>query len=140
MLRHRGAMLDLPLTLYSAPPAAQAPMGDCGPWGGAREELLGATLLGTVTAGRRPKSECGPRAAAEAARHKMTKPHRLRTLLDAGRERASGATGRSKCRSGASTSRLHWSWTWKESRASGGLEERYAGDIGTDHAGPGPAE
>ncbi len=39
-------------TLCSASPAMQASMGDCGPWGGAGEELLGATLFGT--AGRRP--------------------------------------------------------------------------------------
>ena len=56
-----------------------------GPWGRAREELLSATLLGT--AGRRPNRECGSWAAAEAARHNVTKPHRLRTLRDAGRER-----------------------------------------------------
>ena len=39
-------------TLCSASPDAQAPMGDCGPWDGAREELLSATLDGT--AGRSP--------------------------------------------------------------------------------------
>jgi len=46
-------------TLCSAPPATQAPMGDCEPLGGAGEELLGATLFGT--AGRRPNRDCGPR-------------------------------------------------------------------------------
>ena len=47
--------------------------GDCGPWGGAGEELLCATLDGT--AGRMPNRGCGPRAAAEAAtRHNVTKP------------------------------------------------------------------
>ena len=48
-------------------------MGDCGPWGAAGEELLGATLDGT--AGRRTNRGCGPRAAAEATRHNVTKPH-----------------------------------------------------------------
>jgi hypothetical protein len=43
-------------TLCSAPPATQAPMGDCEPLGGAGEELLGATLFGT--AGRRPNRDC----------------------------------------------------------------------------------
>ena len=65
-------------------------MGDCGPWGGAGEELLGTTLDGT--AGRRP-NRGEPRAAAEAARHNVTKPHRPRTYRDAGRERAAGAAG-----------------------------------------------
>ena len=88
-------------------------------------------------AGRRPSRDCGQLATAEAARHNVTKQPRLRTHRDAGRERASGATGRSKCQAGASTSRSHWSWTQKECRASSGLEERY--DIRTDHAGPGPA-
>ena len=54
-------------------------MRDCGPWGGAGEELLGATLDGA--AGRRPNRGCGPRAAAEATRHNVTKPHRPRTLF-----------------------------------------------------------
>ncbi len=111
-------------------------MGDCGPWGGAGEELLGATLLGTACS--RPNQECGPRAAAEAAQHNVTKPHQLRTLRDAGSEWASGATGRSKCQAGASTSRRHWLWTRKELRASSGLEEGYY--IETDHAGPLQAE
>ncbi len=62
--------------------------------GGARVELFGATLFGT--AGRRPKRGCGPRAASEAARHNVTKPHHQRTYRDAGRERASGAASRSK--------------------------------------------
>ena len=101
-------------------------MGDCGPWGGAGEELLGATLDGT--AGRRPNRGCGPRAAAEATRHNVTKPHRPRTYRDAGRERASGAAGRSTRQAGASTSRRHWPWTRMESRASSGPEEKY--DIG----------
>ena len=98
-------------------------MGDCGPWGGAGEELLGATLDGT--AGRRPNRGCGPRAAAEATRHNVTKPHRPRTYRDAGRERASGAAGRSTRQAGASTSRRHWPWTRMESRASSGPEEKY---------------
>ncbi len=55
-------------------------MGGAGPG----EELLGATLFGT--AGRRPNRGCGPRAAAEAARHNVTKPHRPLTYQDAGRE------------------------------------------------------
>ena len=98
-------------------------MGDCGPWGGAGEELLGATLDGT--AGRRPNRDYGPRAAAEAPRHNVTKPHRPRTYRDAGRERASGAAGRSTRQAGASTSRRHWPWTRMESRASSGPEEKY---------------
>ena len=53
--------------------------------------MLGATLDGT--AGRRPNRGCRPRAAAEATRHNVTKPHRPRTHLDAGRKRASGAAG-----------------------------------------------
>ena len=101
-------------------------MGDCGPWGGAGEELLGATLDGT--AGRRPNRGCGPQAAAEATRHNVTQPHRLLTYRDAGRERASGAVGRSMRQAGASTSRRHWPWTRKGSLASSGLEEKY--DIG----------
>ncbi len=68
-------------------------MGGCRPWGGADgEELLGETLFGT--AGRSPNRGCGPRAAAEAARHNATKPLRLRTYRDAGCERASGVAGR----------------------------------------------
>ena len=98
-------------------------MGDCGPWGGAGEELLGATLDGT--AGRRPNRGCGPRAAAEATRHNVTKPHRPRTYRDAGRERALGAAGRSTRQAGASTSRRHGPWTRMESRASSGPEEKY---------------
>ena len=101
----------------------QTPMGDCGPWGGAGEELLGATLDGT--AGRRPNRGCGPRAAAEATRHNVTKPHRPLTYRDAGRERASGAAVRSTRQAGASTSRRHWPWTRMESRASSGPEEMY---------------
>ena len=100
-------------------------MGDCRPWGGAGEELPVATLYGT--AGSRPNRGCGPRAAAEleAARHNVTKPHRLRTYLDAGREWASGAAGRSTRQAGGGTSRRHWSWTWMESWASSGPEEEY---------------
>ena len=52
-------------------------MGDCGPWGGAGEELLGATLDGT--AGSRPNRGCWPRAAAEAILHNVTKPLLRRT-------------------------------------------------------------
>jgi hypothetical protein len=95
---------------------------DCGPWGGAGEELLGATLFGT--AGRRTNWGCGPRAAAEAARRNVTKPHRPRTYRDAGRERASGAESRSTRQAGASTSRRHWLRTQNESRASSGPEEQ----------------
>ena len=98
-------------------------MGDCGPWGGAGEELLGATLYGT--AGRRPNRGCGPRAAAEATRHNVTKPHRPQTYRDAGHERASGAAGRSTRQDGASTSRRNWPWTRMELRASSGPEEKY---------------
>ena len=97
-------------------------MGDCWPWGGAGEELLSATLDGT--AGRRPNRGCGPRAAAEATLHYVTKPHRPRTHLDAGRELASGAAGRSTRQAGASTSRRHWPWTRMESRASSDPEEK----------------
>ena len=66
-------------------------MGVCRPRGGAGEELLGATLHGT--AGRRPNRGCGPRAAAEATLHNVTKPHRPRTNRDAGRERGFGSGG-----------------------------------------------
>ena len=96
-------------TLCSASPATQTPIGDCWPWGGAREELLDATLYGT--AGRRPNRGCGPRAVAEATRHNVTKPHRPRTNRDAGRERASGAAGRSTRQAGASTSRRGLGWS-----------------------------
>ena len=109
----------------------QTPMGDCGPWGGAGEELLGATLFGT--AGRGPNRCCGPRAAAEATRHNVTKPHRQRTFRDAGRERASGAAGRSTRQAGASTSRHHWLWTRMDLWATSGPEER-------DDLGSGPEE
>ena len=102
-------------------------MGDCGPCGGAGEELLGATLDGT--AGRRPNRGCWPLAAAEVTRHNVTKLHRPRTNRDAGRELASGAAGRSTRQAGASTSRHHWPWTRMESRASSGPEEEY--DLGT---------
>jgi hypothetical protein len=57
-------------TVCSAPLATQASMGDCGPWDGAGEELLSATLFGT--AGLRPNQGCWPRAAAEAALHNVT--------------------------------------------------------------------
>ena len=56
-------------TLCSASQATQTPMGDCWPWGGAGEELLGATLYGT--AGRRPNRGSGPRAAVEGCRRKL---------------------------------------------------------------------
>ena len=84
---------------------------------------LAQTLDGT--AGRRPNRGGGLRAAAEATRHNVTKPHRPRTNRDAGRERASGAAGRSTRQAGASTSRRHWLWTRMESRASSGPEEKY---------------
>ncbi len=69
-------------------------MGDCWSWGGAGAELLSATLFGTAS--RLPSLDSGLQATAEAALHNETKPHRLWTR-DAGRERASGALGRSKC-------------------------------------------
>ena len=47
-------------TLCSASPATKTPMGDCGPFGGAVEELLGATLYGN--AGRRAQAQPGMRA------------------------------------------------------------------------------
>ena len=104
-------------TLCSELPATQTPIGDCGPWGGAGEELLGTTLDGT--AGRRLNRGCGTRAAAEATWHNVTNPRRPRTYRDAGRERASGAEGRSTRQAGASTSRRHWQWTRMESHANG---------------------
>ena len=79
------------------------------------------------TAGRRPNRGCGPRAAAEATRHNVTKPHRPQTYRDAGRERALGA-GRSTRQAGASISKRHWPWTRMESLDSSGLEEKC--DIG----------
>ena len=102
-------------------------MGDCGPWGGAGDELLSAMLDGTAAAGRRPNRGCGPRAAADATQHNVTKPHRPRNYRDAGRGRASGlgAAGRSTRQAGARTSRRHWQWTRMESRASSGPEEKY---------------
>jgi hypothetical protein len=72
-----------------------------------------------------PTGAAAPRAAAEAAWHNVTKPHRSQTYRDAGRERASGAAGRSTRQAGASTSRRHWPWTRMESRATSGLEEEY---------------
>jgi hypothetical protein len=51
--------------------------------GGAGEELLGATSFSA--AGSRPNRGCGPRAAAEAAWHNVTKQRRPRTYRDAGR-------------------------------------------------------
>ncbi len=76
------------------------------------EELLGATLFGT--AGRRPKRSCWLRAAAEAALHNVTKPHRPRTYRDAGGQRGLGVAGRSARQAEASTSRRHWPWTRME--------------------------
>ena len=72
-------------------------MGDCWPWGGAGEELLGgvgATLDGTAVC--RPNRGCGPRAAAEATRHNVTKPHRPRTYRDRVKpeQAPQGTTGR----------------------------------------------
>ncbi len=99
-------------------------MGDCGPWGGAGEELLGATPFGAAG---------GMRAAAETAWHNVTKPHRPRTYRDAGREWALGAASWSTCQAGASTSRCHWSRTRKDSRAARGPEEQVQ-FRGTDHA------
>ena len=81
-------------TLCSASPALQAPMADCGPWGGAGEQLLGATLFGI--AGRRPNRDGWLQGGP----------------LDAGRERALGAAGRRTRQAGASTSRRHWPWIW----------------------------
>ena len=70
---------------YADPDEGLRAMGRIG------EELLGATLYGT--AGRRPNRGCGPRAAAAAARHNVTKPRRPQTYRDTGREQASGAAG-----------------------------------------------
>ncbi len=109
-------------TLCTASPATQASMGDCGPWGGAGEELLGATPFGA--AGRRPNRGCWQRATAGAAWHNVTKLHGPQTYWDAGRERASGAASQSMCQARASTSRCHWLRTWKESWAARGQEEQ----------------
>ncbi len=98
-------------TLCSASLATQASMGDCWPWGGAWEELLGATPFSA--AGSRPNRGCGPQAAAETARYNVTKPHRPLTYRDAGREWASGAASQSTCQAGASTSWCHWSRSQK---------------------------
>ncbi len=68
--------------------------GELRAMGRSREELFGATPSGT--AGCRPNRGCGPRAAAEAARHNVAKPHRPWTDRDAGREWASGAASRSR--------------------------------------------
>ena len=111
-------------TLCSASPATQAPMWDCGPWGRAGEELLGAPPL-DGNAGRRPNRGCGPRSAAAATWHNVTKQHRPRNYRDAGRERALGAADQSTRQAGASTSRRHWQWTRMESLASSGPEEKY---------------
>jgi len=62
-------------TLCSAPPATQAPMGDCKPLGGAGEELLGATLFGT--AGRRPNRDCGPRRGPRRKLPGTTRPSHI---------------------------------------------------------------
>jgi hypothetical protein len=112
-------------TLCSAPPATQAPMGDCEPLGGAGEELLGATLFGT--AGRRPNRDCGPRRGPRRKLPGTMQPSHIDCgpIGDAGRARASGAAGRSMHRAGASTSRHHGPRTRKESRASSGPEERH---------------
>ena len=59
-------------TLCSAPPALQAPMGDCGPRGGAGDELLGTTLFGT--AGRRPNRDYGPRRGPRRKLPGATRP------------------------------------------------------------------
>jgi hypothetical protein len=75
------------------------------PWGSAGEELLGATLFGTAS--RRPNRGGGPRAAAKAAQHNVTK----QIYLDAGHERALEAASRNTRQAGASTSRRHWPWT-----------------------------
>jgi hypothetical protein len=108
---------------YADPRWGTVTAGQCGPWGGAGEDLLCATLYGT--AGRRPNRGWWPRAAADAARHNVTKSHRPRTYRDAGRERASAAAGRSMRQAGASTSTRHWPCTRIESRASNGPEEEY---------------
>ena len=71
---------------------------------------------------------CGPQRKLPGAMQPSL-PHRLLTYRDAGRERASGAAGRSTCQAGASTSRRPWPWTRMESRASSGPEEEY--DLGT---------
>ncbi len=98
-------------------------MGDCGPWGGAGEQLLlGATPFGAAC--RRPNRGCGPRAAAGAVLHNVTKPHLPRTYRDVGRKWASGAASLSTCQAGACTSRCHWSRTRKESQAARGPEEQ----------------
>ena len=71
----------------------QAPMGDCKPWRGAGEEH--------TVRHRRPQTQPGLRATAEAARRNATKPQRLRAYRDAGREWT--AAGRSMHQAGAST-------------------------------------
>jgi hypothetical protein len=103
-------------------------MGDCRPWGGAREELLVANLFGT--AGRRPNRGCRPRAEAEAAWHNVTKPHRPRTcrdagLLDSNWDRRPGAGARVKLEQAPQGATGVDS---EETRASGGPEEEY--DLG----------
>ncbi len=60
-------------TFCSASQATQTSMGECWPWDGAAEELLGATLFGI--AGSRPNRGCGPLAAEEVALHNVTQPH-----------------------------------------------------------------
>ena len=104
-------------------------MGDCGPWGGAGEELLGATLDGTAGHHAQPGLRAAGRGGSyPAQRDQATSSHRPRTYRDAGRERASGAAGRSTRQAEASTSRRHWLWTRMESRASSGPEAEY--DLG----------
>ncbi len=62
----------------------------------------------------------------------VTKLDRPQTYREAGRERASGAAGRSTRQAGASTERRHWQWTQMESRASSEQEQAY--NLGSDHA------
>jgi hypothetical protein len=69
MLRHRpGVRVGLRMVCHGLRSYAllgiagcAGPMGDCWPWGGAGEELLGATLSRYGTAGHRPSRGCGPR-------------------------------------------------------------------------------
>jgi hypothetical protein len=61
-----------PMVLSARHRRLRRPRWETAGHGGAGEELLGATPLGA--AGRRPNKGCGPRAAAEAVRHNVTKP------------------------------------------------------------------